>query len=63
MVVCVRAGTRMILIKSVAFLKGDWVKEERILSKKGWLSWAQARNDREIVCYTKVRAHDVQLDD
>lgn len=46
-------GTRLVILKSMPHLKGNWFKEEKYVAQASWLTWA--RDDKPLFCYTKLK--------
>lgn len=47
------AGTRLVILKSIPHLKGDWFKEETYMARSDWLTWAC--DEKPLFCYTKLK--------
>ena len=46
-------GTRLIILKSIPHLKGNWFSEQMYMARSDWLTWA--RDSKPLYCYTKLK--------
>jgi len=46
-------GTRLVILKSIPHLKGNWFSEQMYMARSDWLTWA--RDAKPLFCYTKLK--------
>jgi hypothetical protein len=46
-------GTRLVILKSIPHLKGNWFSMTEYKAKAQWLTWA--RDEKPLYCYTKLK--------